>query len=401
MLFSDALTLDAPRKTKDGYMAVRARSARTGVYTYTGREIDPDNAHGLRDKAIVNVLRDDKTVFDKSAVQSFIGKPITDDHPSEAVTSSNWRDHARGTIMGALRDGEYLSFDLMLTDAAAIAKVDAGKRELSNGYGAELEFGDFTAPDGTVCDARQAKITGGNHIALVKFGRAGTECRISDAAPCASMSQDFLDTWLADERTYSPTPNPDNKSLERSDTSNPSGGGAPVRDGEHSMPKIMIVDGLQVEVTDAAEAAILKLQGQVKDERDGRAADKVTHDKALATKDAEIDDLKTRVIDQAAIDALADAKSAVIADAEKVISVKPGTKLGDTAGKSVADVRRMACAAVGIDVTDKSDDYVAARFDTLKDAKPADPLRDAINGGVRTNVIDNRAVRDLARASQY
>ena len=104
MQFCDALTLDAPKRTADGYLAVRARAARTGVYQYTGREVDPNNEHGLRDKAIVNVLRDEQTVFDTAAARSFIGKPVTDNHPSVSVNSRNWRDHARGTIMGAMRD---------------------------------------------------------------------------------------------------------------------------------------------------------------------------------------------------------------------------------------------------------------------------------------------------------
>lgn len=186
MLFSDALTLDAPRPLQGGALAVRARAARTGVYQYAGREIDPDNTHGLRDTAVVNVLRDESEVFDERAVRSFIGKPITDDHPSQPVTADNWRTHARGTIMGAMRDGEYLAFDLMLTDAPTVAKVNAGKRELSNGYACDVEFGDFTAADGTKCAARQTNITG-NHIALVGHGRAGPTCRIGDAAICDAL----------------------------------------------------------------------------------------------------------------------------------------------------------------------------------------------------------------------
>jgi hypothetical protein len=201
MLFSDHLTLDAPRRTSDGYMVVRAKAARTGVYQYAGAEVDPKNAHGLRDKAVVNVLRDDATVFDKKAVHSFIGKPVTNDHPTVAVSADNWRDHARGVVMGAVRDGEHLSFDLLLTDAAAIADVEGGKRELSNGYGAELEFGSFTAADGTVCEARQASIKG-NHVAIVDRGRAGSECRIADAARCSSLPADVFEL-LTDERTYS------------------------------------------------------------------------------------------------------------------------------------------------------------------------------------------------------
>ncbi len=189
MLFSDALTLDAPRPLQGGALAVRARAARTGVYQYAGREVDPDNRHGLRDTAMVSVLRDEAAVFDERAVRSFIGKPVTDDHPSAPVTADNWRDHARGTIMGAVRDGDYLAFDLLLTDAATVTKVNGGKRELSNGYACDVEVGDFTAADGTKCQARQkpGSIVG-NHVALVDRGRAGSECAICDAIPPSFLS---------------------------------------------------------------------------------------------------------------------------------------------------------------------------------------------------------------------
>ena len=185
-MFQDALTLDAPRRTADGYLAVRAKAARVGHYEYSGRDVDPDNAHGLRDAATVNVLRDEAVVFDNASVRSFIGKPITDDHPAEAVNASNWRDHGRGVIMGAIRDGDHLAFDLVLMDAATIAKVEAGKAELSNGYSAGIEFGDFTAADGTKCQARQTSIAG-NHVAIVDRGRAGPTCRIGDAAICDAL----------------------------------------------------------------------------------------------------------------------------------------------------------------------------------------------------------------------
>jgi uncharacterized protein len=334
MYFADALTLDAPKRTKDGYLAVRARAARTGVYDYTGAEVDPDNAHGLRDKAVVKVLRDEGTVFDKAAVQSFIGKPVTDNHPAEPVNAANWRDHARGTIMGAVRDGEYLAFDILLTDAGAIRAVDGGKRELSNGYAAELEFGQFKAADGTICDARQAKITGGNHVALVDRGRAGSDCAIKDRfAVCDANPAALVDL------------------------------------SKGNAVKKIVLDGLQVDLSDAdaVAAAISKLQDKATNAETALTDAQKAHDKAIAAKDAEIDDLKSKVVDQAAIDALADAKAETVAKAKAVC----GDKLPDTAGKTVAEVRRMALDAKGIVCTDKSDDYVEARFDALTaDAKP-------------------------------
>jgi hypothetical protein len=363
MLFADKLTFDTPRKTADGYMVVRARAARAGIYEYNGREIDPEGTTFAADQ-VVRVYRPEEEVFATDSVASFLMKPVTNDHPSKPVTADNWRDYAKGVVGKALRDGEYLAFDIVLMDKATIAVVEDGKRELSNGYSSEIQFGEGQTPTGQRYDALQTTIRG-NHVAVVDKGRAGPNCRIGDVVTCDKLPGADLIAILTDERTYNG------------------------------------IDGYQFEVDAALETAVTKLQGQLKDERDGRTADKTAHDKALATKDAEIDDLKTKVVDQAKIDALADAKAAVVADAKKIA----GDKLGETAGKSVGDVRRMACVAVLGDAAlkDKSDEYVEARFDTLKDAKPgSDPVRDAISSGVRTNTNDSGAsVRDLARAAQY
>ena len=367
MYFADRLTLDAPKRLANGAVAVRARAARTGVYDYAGREVDPENKHGLRDKASVKVLRDENTVFDERAVRSFIGKPITDNHPVEPVTADNWRQHARGTVMGAVRDGDYLAFDLLLADADAIAKVEAGKRELSNGYQADLQFGSFTAPDGTVCDARQVSIAG-NHVAIADRGRAGSECAIKDAAICDSITAAELSTLknLFDQAK------------------------------EPAMASTIIVDGLPVSLADeaAVRAVIEKKDAAIADAATALADAQAAHDKALAAKDAEIDDLKAKVVDQATIDALADAKAEVVAKARSVV----GDKLGETKGKSVAEVRRMALDAAKIDVADKSDDYVEARFDALTaDSKPT-----VVNiTPASTTVADTAAAVQAIRRARY
>lgn len=368
MFMADRLVLDSPSRTRDGYMAVRAKAARTGVYQYTGREVDPENKHGLRDTALVNVLRDENTVFDAASAQSFIGKPITDNHPSKPVTSANWRDHARGTIMGALRDGDYLAFDLLLTDASAIAAVDAGKRELSNGYDANLEFGDFKAADGTVCQARQTRISG-NHVALVDHGRAGSECRITDAAPCEPAPQAFLDSLKMEK---------------------------PV--------KTMLIDGLTVDVSnaDTAEATIKTLIAA----RDAAAA-KVTAAEAKAVTDAATIVAKDAEIAKLTAD-LAAAKLtpqqmrdagkayAIVCDKAKAAGVTVTDAMDEAAiMKAVVD------KAMGDKAKSYTDENYRTAFDVLtKDAKPSQtvqPLGDA--RPVLTN--DNAGVRDVARLARY
>lgn len=372
MQFCDALQIGQPRRTKEGYLAVRARSARTGVYQYAGRQVDPENKHGLRDEASVNVLRDEATVFDKRAAQTFVGKPITVDHPAEPVTAANWKDHARGAIMGALRDGDYLAFDLLLMDAAAIADVEAGKRELSNGYAAELEFGDFEAPDGTKCPVRQATITDGNHIAIVAAGRAGPECRISDGGNHLFETCDAATVILADQPTE----------IEK-------------------MPHTLTIDGLQVpNVSDEAKAAIEKLQGQVRDEKKAREtadASVATLTTEKAALDAKVVTLEQQVKDAevtpARLQQLADERAKVIAAAQEI---KPGLSVD---GKTIDQIRKDAVTArLGDKAEGWSDAQIAASFASLGKAGTTDAI---LPIGQPATLGDGSAVRNLARQMQY
>lgn len=391
MLFADRLTLDAPRRLRDGYMAVRAKAARSGTYSYQGYEIDPENVHGLRDAGAVHVLRETAAVFDPKSAHSFIGKPITDDHPNEAVTADNWKHHARGTVMGAKwEEGGYLAFDLLLTDADAIGKVEAGKRELSNGYSAELEFGDFTASDGTKCVARQTNIVG-NHVAIVDKGRAGSSCAITDGATCEGIPRQLFDELA--QRTYDPAPDGGNVPLDRRET-NKSHEGPSLKDGDAPMAtKTILVDGLQVEVTDAAEAAINKLQGQLKDAASAKAkaeTELATAKTELAAKDTEITTLKQAVEDAKVTPAqLRDAAKAYALVCDKARALK--VEFAEDADAS-AIMKAVVDAKMGDAAKDWSADQVAASFAVLtKDAKveQRDALTDAIKNGVRTQTDDS------------
>ena len=338
MIFSDALTMDAPRRTGDGYVVVRARAARTGVYQYAGAEVDPLNKHGLRDAETVNVLRDESQVFDASSMRSFVGKPVTDNHPSARVTSANWRDHARGVIMGAVRDGEYVAFDILLTDAEAIAKIEAGKRELSNGYGADLQFGDFTAPDGTACQARQTTIKG-NHVALVDKGRAGPACAIMDSVALCDANVAAI-------------------------------AAASINTGDKRM-KTLTIDGLIVpNVSDEAAAAISKLQATAA-EATAKLADAEAKIATIATEkataDARVATLEAKLADSALTPAqLRDAARSYAITADRAKSL--GVEVTDT-----MDEPAMMAAAVKLRLGDVAKDWtdaqIAASFATLaKDA---------------------------------
>ncbi len=363
MFLADRLTLDAPQRTRDGYMAVRARAARSGVYQYGGSEVDPDNAHGLRDKASVNVLREDAEVFAEKSVRSFLMKPITNDHPRDSVTASNWRDHARGVVAGAIRDGDHLAFDLVLMDQAAIAAVDAGKVELSNGYESNLEFGRFTAADGTVCEARQTNIRG-NHVALVDRGRAGASCRIGDIALCDAAPASLIDSFNKEK---------------------------PV--------KTMLIDGLTVDISnaDTAQATIQTILA-ARDTAQTKIADLETKVATLTTDKATLEQkLKDATPSPQQLRDAARAYGVIAAKAKAL-----GVAVADTMDAS-AIMKAAVTAKLGDTAKDWNDAQVAASFAALTvDTKidDTDTLRDALASQPRV-IADASAVRNLARSMQY
>jgi hypothetical protein len=350
------------------------------------------------------VLRDERTVFDEAAARSFIGKPITDNHPKDPVTAANWKDHARGMVMGAMRDGEYLAFDLLLTDAATIKKVDDGKRELSNGYAAELEFGDFQAPDGTKCAARQVKISG-NHVALVDQGRAGAECRIADAANCESIPQlmlaDIAAHLLGDGETYRDSEPGDNKSPHQRRETVDKGVG-------QVATETMQFDGMPIEVTDQSKAAILKLQGQLADSATKLSAAEqsvkdeqakiVERDATITAKDAKITELEGQLKDTAITPAkLADAAKAYADVCAKAKSL--GVTFAEDADADAVK-KAVVAAKMGDAAKDYGAEHIAIAFDALtKDAKPADPLRATLKDGIKPAAPVGREGVDKARAA--
>lgn len=341
MQFADSLTLDAPKRTRDGFMAVRAKAARAGIYDYSAAEVD-GVAHGFKANDTVKVYRPESEVFAKDSVHSFMMKPVTNDHPAQPVTADNWRQHAGGTIANALRDGEFLAFDLVLMDAAIIADVESGKRELSNGYSCTLDWVTGVTDTGEKYDAIQRNIRG-NHIAVVNKGRAGPKCSIKDNS--------------SGGKPFAPC---DANPLAISGLSN----------GEPKM-KIML-DGLHVDLTDAeaVKAAFDKVKGDAeKDVTDAATALKTAQDENVkltadaVAKDAKIAALEANVADNAITPAKLREAAKVYADVAakaKAFGVEPGEDDDADAIKKKVVAKKMGDAA-----KDYTADHIAIAFDAL------------------------------------
>lgn len=341
--FIDSVTISGTRLRDDGYLVVDARVARTGIQRYAGFEV------GKPEVPFIDVYRPEAEVFSSDAMASFAHRPVTNDHPREAVTADNWKALAVGQTDGEIkRDGDYLRVPMMVADGATIKKIEGGKRELSAGYTCDLEFVDGKTPDGKDYQAIQTNIRA-NHVAVVDRGRAGKECRIGDSAT-------------------------------------PIWGTAPITDARKDQPmtRIIMVDGLSVETTDAGAQAIEKLMGDKKTLQDQLASTTSAHalaikakDEELAKKDAALDDAKGKILDAKAISKLVADRVKLEATALKIFKDAKPEGLTDAELK-VAVVKGVLGDAIPADKL-ANQSYVDARFDILAEdaTKQVDTFRDA------------------------
>lgn len=170
---SDNLT-----KTPEGFLICHnVPIARTGQQLYLGNETPFKE---LPSNDTVKIVRHPEEVFSKATLASFEGKPVTDDHPLEDVTPQNSRTYLKGICRDVRRGiGEYndcIVADLMIYDPILIDEITSKeKREVSCGYDCFWELGN----DNTIIQ----KQIRGNHIAIVKNGRAGHRVAVRDSKP--------------------------------------------------------------------------------------------------------------------------------------------------------------------------------------------------------------------------
>lgn len=367
MKFTDAVTVAGTRRRDDGYLVADARIARTGVQAYLGSEV------GKPDMAMVRVYRPGAEVFADDTLKSAAHRPVTNDHPPEMVTSDNWKQYAVGQTGDEIAgEGIFIRVPLMVSDEATIKDIEAGKQELSAGYTCDLDFTAGNTPTGEAYDAIQKNIRI-NHVAIVQRGRAGSKVRIGDAATSWGVSP----VTLEDEEK-----------------------------GTRSMTnRTLMVDGLSVELADKdaqiVQRAIDGFNKQIADLNASMATADADHVKALAAKDAElakkdaeIDDLKSKVVSDADIDKRVKARADLERKALVLAKDVKADGLTDDALRRAVVSAKLGDAAV----KDKAGAYVDMRFDILcEDAAKAsntDPFAQVVADGLTPNNGGDKVVTD-------
>ena len=348
MLFNDAVIFDGAVNITDRGLITVAKAARTGVQAYLGSEV------GRPDLGVVRVYRPADEVFSADTLASFSHAPITIDHPPEMVTPENWDTYAVGEISTAAGvDRKWVSLPLIVKAKGAIDAVNGGKRQLSAGYSCRLDWQGGITDEGEVYDAVQRGITI-NHVAIVDAGRAGPEAKIGDK----KSNVWGVSPIQADKKATT--------------------GDEPItqEDKGVTMSTVNVVLGdkaVAVAIADAPAVEAFKADMAKKLEEANAASDAAiaAKDADLAKKDAEIDALKAKVLEGAALDAAVAARGDLIAKAR---AIAPDVK---TEGLSDADIRKaVVTAKLGDAIKDKAEAYVDARFDILaEDAGKIDPVR--------------------------
>lgn len=171
-------------KTPEGYLVcVDSPIARTGPQEYRVCDIDENSD----DESPIEINRNSEDVFSPETIASFENKPLTNEHPTENVTPTNFRNYsvgfARDIHKGTFEGQDVILGTLIFTDEEAISDIESGRKtELSCGYDC-----DIVERNGKYY---QTNIRG-NHIALCEAGRAGI-AKILDSETIQSGSKEAL-----------------------------------------------------------------------------------------------------------------------------------------------------------------------------------------------------------------
>ncbi len=347
--------------TPEGYLRAWASIARTGIQLYTDA-----------DGSVRREYRPETEVASPDSLASFAGKAITSEHPPVLLDADNTKDYQVGfSGTQVVYDNGFVKAVMTITDKDTIERIMRGDaREVSAGYRVNYDPTPGVTDSGEHYDGIQKEILG-NHIAVVRRGRAGPQVKLH---------------------------------LDRQDAADPS---LIPNNEDPSMTAKVNFDGAEFEVTESVALAITKERedakmsfedmkkkydammseaSKMKEEMD--AMEKEMQGKCDAAEgraDALAEQVEELSAELAAakeinLDSMVEERVALIEKAKPVLDSAYAF-----AGKTAREVMVDSIKAVRgdeLDLSEKSDDYVQAMFDTLsegrKDSATTDELRKAV-----------------------
>lgn len=334
--------------TDEGFLRDSPVVGRIGIQEYR-------NADG----SIRRELRLPEEVFNADALASFVGKPITVDHPKTGrVTAADAHRVTVGTMLAeGKQDGDTVRADIVIHSPDAIGN----RRQLSLGYMAEMDMtpGEW---NGQKYDAIQRKIRV-NHLSVVHSARAGSVAKLNMDG---NEEVDFI----------------------------------PQKQEQHTMTvKVKLDNGLEYDAAPEVSRELEKLRA---DTAEVQIKLKTKTDE-VAKGQAKIDTLEAEVKGfQAKLDSARSEGKAEALARVKLEEVAKGFKV-DCKDMTDRQVKEAVIKSIrkDADLTDKSDVYVDAAFDlavSMKDdVAMAKQRKDALNndGGNGGHVSADEKYRQM------
>ena len=336
--------------TDEGYLRVKARIARTGIQSYT------DANGGIRLE-----YRPEEEVAANAALDSFREKCVTKEHPPVLLDASNTKDYAIGFTSADVSYSEgFVESTLTVTDKETIDDIMRGNvREVSCGYKVDYSPEPGITSDGQHYDGIQKNIRG-NHVAIVNRARGGAQVRLmldsADAAVndlithsqgavmSANIAFDGV-SFEADPALAAAI------SAERDDAK-----------GSYAEMKRQYEDAMAEASKMKEEMDAMEKEMKAKQESAEGRADALSEENAALKSDLE-------AAKQVNVDSIVEERIALIDKARPSLD-----SAFDFTGKSVREIMEASIKAVrgDADLSDRSDDYVTAMFDTLAEAGARD-----------------------------
>lgn len=347
--------------TPEGYLRAWASIARTGIQLYTDA-----------DGSVRREYRPETEVASPASLASFAGKAVTAEHPPVLLDADNTKDYQVGfSGTEVVYDNGFVKAVMTITDQDAIERIMRGDaREVSAGYRVNYDPTPGVTDSGEHYDGIQKEIVG-NHIAVVRRGRAGPQVKLhldrQDAAD-PSLIQNTEERLMTAKVVFDGAEFEVSESVALAITKEREDGRMSYEDMKKKYDGMMAEASKMKEEMDAMEK---ELKGKM-DAAEGRAD-------ALAEQ---VEELNTELAaaKEINLDSMVEERVALIEKAKPVLDAAY-----DFTGKTAREVMVDSIKAVRgdeLDLSEKSDDYVQAMFDTLsegrKDSATTDELRKAV-----------------------
>lgn len=287
----------------DGHLHVENNHiSKANVCAYYGYEIPNWKKLGLSPDAVYHLYRHPDEL--RKAAPTFNRKPVLDTHvPADAKNLP--KEHIIGTTGDDTSfNHPYLDNTLSIWDGSAIAGIESKEQqELSCGYRYTADMTPGVTEDGVHYDGVIRNIVG-NHVAVIRIGRAGADVTVGDSKPLefSIMKRNLFALRYALRQHVQPMLAGDAQPIPLKDLVQPNMSPTAIANAaiKHYgktviTDKAQLVDALQLALDEAEEmdGEDEEEEGMDKEARDKAARDKRAKDKRAKDKRAH-DDLNPR-----------------------------------------------------------------------------------------------------------